>query len=198
MSGVLYRTVPTDKIILDTNETAARLQSKDDMHTNETVRECLDELMSVIQCKYSFVRVPVAYTDDNVLNFGFGNVKSKALCANLKGAREVFVFAVTIGIGVDRLLVKLSRMSQSKHFITDALASAAAEAACDIVDSNIKGNLKCRPRFSPGYGDLPIEIQPNVLEMVNAQRLLGITLSKSYLMTPMKSITAIMGICNEQ
>ena len=55
-------------------------------------------------------------------------------------------------------------------------------------------NKKTKPRFSPGYGDLPIEIQPKILTVLSADKTLGITLNESYLMTPVKSITAIMGV----
>ena len=122
---------------------------------------------------------------------------SATLIKNLQGCREVFVFAVTLGLGVDRLLTQLSLVSPSKHFITDALASAMAEAAADKAEEIIKGTLACRPRFSPGFGDLSIELQPRILNLLNAQRLLGITTNNSLLMSPGKSVTAIMGIKND-
>ena len=42
--------------------------------------------------------------------------------------------------------------------------------------------------------DLELSCQTELLERINGQGLLGITLTSSYLMVPMKSITAIMGI----
>lgn len=195
---VIYSAIPADSIILDKNEISARLQARGDILSHGIMKDCYRELVQAMQCKYAAIRVPVKYPNKNEVNFGFGVISSKALFANLKGVDEAFIFAVTLGIGVDRLLMRQSLVSQSKHFITDALASAAAEAACDIADSIIKDGLKCRPRFSPGYADLAIETQPQFLSILNAQKLLGITLNKSFLMTPVKSITAIMGICNEE
>lgn len=194
---VISNTIPVDEIVLNPNEVAARLQTERGF-TSDTIEQCLKELQRVMVCKYSFVRVPVAYPDENKIDLGFGVIESKSLFINLKGCGEAFIFAVTTGIGVDRLLMKLSLTSHAKHFITDALASAAAEAACDRAEEIIKCGLKCRPRFSPGYGDLALEIQPLVLDAVCARKLLGITLNKSLLMSPMKSITAIMGVYNEQ
>ena len=69
-----------------------------------------------------------------------------------------------------------------------------AEAACDRTDNILSSRLICRPRFSPGYGDLPLSLQPEVIRATGADRRLGITLSSSLLMTPKKSVTAIKGI----
>jgi len=61
-------------------------------------------------------------------------------------------------------------------------------------EKRVKGDILCRPRFSPGFGDFGLEHQKAILDLVNAERLLGITVNKSYMMSPMKSVTAIMGI----
>ena len=112
----------------------------------------------------------------------------------MSGCKEAYVFSVTTGIGVDRLLSRLNLLSQSRHFITDALSSAAVESFCDYVNEMLAKDKKTKPRFSPGYGDLPLEIQPDILKVLSADKTLGITLNESLFMTPVKSITAIMGV----
>ena len=104
------------------------------------------------------------------------------------------MFAVTLGSAVDRLLLKYSRISPASAFIADALSSAYAEAAADRAQEILDTMAKTKVRFSPGYGDLPLEIQPDILEMINAGKLLSITLTDSLLMKPQKTITAIAGI----
>lgn len=193
---VVYSCIPQDQILLDPAETARRLKTERG-YTNETILTCESNLRNVLDCKYSAVRVPIAFPGEDCVDFAFTTVHSHSLYRNLSGCREAFLFAVTTGINVDRLLIKLNLTSASEAFITDALASAFAEAVCDFAENELKGNLACRPRFSPGYGDLPLSVQPTLLDAVDAQRLLGITLSKSLLMTPKKSITAIMGIKDE-
>ena len=191
-----YGAVQTSDLVLNRNEVFARLQtSRDsDMPLNFS---CVEELEKNISCKFSAVRCPVTFGDGNIINCGFGDVSSAALSKNLKGCGECFVFAVTLGIGVDRFLGKLSFTSPSNHFIADAFASAYAESAADKVENVIKGDLKFKPRFSPGYGDLDLSCQAKVLELTNAGRLLGISLNRSLLMSPTKTITAIVGIENE-
>ena len=188
-----YGIIPTSELNLNKNEVCTRLQTSRD--TNLTDFSLLiSELEQNILCKYSAVRVPVILKEEDVVDCGFGEVKSVNLFKNLKGCNEAFLFGVTLGINVDRFLNKLSFTSPASHFIADALASAYAEAAADKAEEIIKGNLLCRPRFSPGYGDLALSCQGAFLERINAQKLLGISLNKSLLMSPAKTITAIVGI----
>ena len=48
-------------------------------------------------------------------------------------------------------------------------------------------------RYSPGYGDLPLALQPFVAELVNARRAVGLAVSSAGILTPRKSITALLG-----
>ena len=194
MTGsIIYGEIPQSEIVIDSLELAARLKTKKG-YTDDTIAKCESELRKVVQCRYSAARVKTSYPREGVIDLGFGEFKSLDLYNNLGGAKEAFIFAVTIGMGVDRHLMKLYSLSAAEHFISDGIASALAEAACDRVNEILAKWLDCRKRFSPGYGDFPLELQPKVLETVNAGRLLGITLSSALLMTPKKSITAVMGI----
>lgn len=193
LNQIYYDRIPCEEITLNTNEAAARLRTERG-YTSPEIEECLGKIMKEADCRYACIRVPVKRGENYEIDLGFGKFRSEKLSKNLTGCDEAFVFAVTVGIGIDRLLQRLSLTSPALHFTCDALASALAESLCDKVDGIIRGELQCRPRFSPGYGDLPLEIQPGILNMLNAGRLLGITIGKQLLMTPTKSITAIMGI----
>ena len=129
-----------------------------------------------------------------MIDLGFGEFVSKDLYKNLRGAGSAFVFCVTLGSVNERRLKTLSLTSNAKHYVFDALSSAYAEYCCDVCEKKLTEGRETYPRFSPGYGDLPLELQKPLLEYINAYRLSGITLSKSYLMTPCKSISAITGI----
>ena len=156
------------------------------------LEEQLTALREAANCRWCAQRVPILWQGESI-DLGFGPIQSKKLAKNLSGCQEAFLFAVTLGLEVDRLLMRLSAQSGARHFITDALASALAEAACDTAEGQIKGELTCKPRFSPGYGDLPLSVQQPLLQFLRADQI-GITLTKNTLMVPQKSITAIMGI----
>lgn len=196
MSEIVTGSIKAEKVEINKNELARRLKTKVDFSLDE-IDSCKDELLKVINYKFAYKKVSVDLSEKDYVNLGFCNVKSKNLYNNLQGCKSAVILAVTAGIGVDRLLGRLNMLSQSKHFITDALSSAAVESFCDYVNQAIDDKYETKPRFSPGYGDLPLEIQPDILKLLSADRTLGITLNNSLLMTPVKSITAIIGVQNE-
>jgi cobalamin-dependent methionine synthase I len=106
------------------------------------------------------------------------------------------LFAVTLGLSCERWLKKISLLSPAKHFLADALASAYAEAAAELADTILSKDLDTAPRFSPGYGDLPLSIQKDLICLTEANKYLHIDMQDSFLMIPQKSITAIIGIKN--
>lgn len=181
------------EIEIDPNELALRLKTERGFQ-DDNLEQCRKRLLEHINYKCSYIRTPVDLSETDVCDFGFMKIPSKNLHKNLSGCSEAFVMAMTAGIAVDRLLARLNVLSQAEHFMTDALSSAAIESFCDYACNIMSKDLDCAPRFSPGYGDLSITFQKPLLERLCAFEILGITLNTAYLMTPVKSITAIMGI----
>ena len=119
----------------------------------------------------------------------------------LRDCDRCVLFALTLGAGAETLIRRASLTSPGKALVLDACASAACEAACDALQQELEGQL-CKQgvfptdRFSPGYGDLPLTVQAPLLELLDAQRRCGITLSETCIMTPRKSVTAIFGLAD--
>ena len=189
---MIYGNISPDNISLNPIETALRLKTEKG-YTNFMIEECFTELKENLNLKYIAERVKIK-KDGFKFDLGFGEFESKSLEKNLGDCNEAFVFLITLGFECDRLLNKLSYISPAKHFICDALASSLAESVCDKAEEIIKDGLSCRVRFSPGYGDLPLCVQPRLLDMLSAEKICGITINDSYLMSPSKTITCIMGI----
>lgn len=156
--------------------------------------ECLDEFIFSVNYKACFRKTDVLLKGDGIIDLGFGEFKSLHLERNLEGCSEAYVFAATTGIEVDRLILRLSKIQPWKSVVVDAIGSAAVEAFCDILNDKLKEGKECKPRFSCGYGDFDIKNQKKILEFSDAYKMIGITLSESYMMTPKKSVTAIVGI----
>jgi cobalamin-dependent methionine synthase I len=80
----------------------------------------------------------------------------------------------------------------------DALASAAIEALCDGIQAELAAELPegyyLTGRFSCGYGDLPLEIQPEILAVLNTQKTIGLFCNQNNILLPRKSVTAVMGV----
>lgn len=110
----------------------------------------------------------------------------------LQGAREAYLFAATLGHEVDRIIRKYTVLSAANLLIVQAIAATAIEQYID--DETASWGEKLLPRYSPGYGDLPLSVQPTFLAALDPKGTLGITLTETMLMIPSKSVTAIIGI----
>lgn len=193
-SDYIYKELASDTLKPSEIEKAARLKTRAGF-SNELIDFCEKRLINTMNCRFCAVKTDIVYgAEAGIIDVGFGEFYSLSLYENLYGCKKAFIFAVTIGLEVDRLLARLYISSPSEHFITDALASAYAEAACNSANEILAKGCNLKRRFSPGYGDFPLELQPHILKSVNAEKYLNITLSKALMMTPKKSITAIAGI----
>ena len=126
-------------------------------------------------------------------------LKGHDIAQHLHDASEVVLVAATLGAGIDRELRRLSLTDPLGQVVFDAAATACIERTVDEVEARIRSDaaergLYCSWRFSPGYGDLPLDVQPQLLAALNATRRLGITLTPSNLMVPTKSVTAVIGL----
>lgn len=124
---------------------------------------------------------------------------SKGLATCLKGSNEVVLFAATIGMEIDRQIARCERFSPAKALLMHAYGAERIESLCDGFCKEIQSEVSrdggtCTPRFSPGYGDLPIETQLDFFRCMDCSRKIGVSLNDSLLMTPSKSVTAIFGI----
>lgn len=185
-------TADPEEIVINRNEVAQRLHTVRG-YTDPEIQACEKQLMSVIRYQCAYILTPIDLKTENVCDFGFMTIPSKVLYKNLQGCDQAYVMAMTSGIAVDRLLARLNILSQAQHFMTDGLSSAAIESFCNHVCRKLREEGPCVPRFSPGYADVPLTFQVPLLQRLHARELLGITLNAAYLMTPVKSITAVMG-----
>lgn len=159
------------------------------------VESCINEIKEKLSFRVCY-RVLLVNINEDVCDFGDFKVNSKDLAKNLKDSEHVLIFASTIGIEIDRIIAKYSRISPSKALIFDALGAERIEALCDSFCeefSKEKGVL-LKPRFSAGYGDLPLTVQREIFSQLNPDRKIGLTLNESLLMSPSKSVTAFAGI----
>ena len=168
---------------------------EDDSSINELISACFNEIENQLEYKVCWLRLPLKITND-ISDFQLFSFKSKKLAANLNNCNEAILFAATTGVALDRLISKYSKLSPLKALLFQAIGAERIEALCDTFCEDIAHSLNCstRPRFSPGYGDLELECQKKIFAVLDCERKLGLTLNQSLLMSPSKSVTAIMGI----
>ena len=131
--------------------------------------------------------------------FADRTLESSSLARNLAGCTQCVLFAATAGPFCDMLVKRASVTSSAYASCCQAAGAAAIEAYCDLINDKIKDEyeakgLFARPRFSPGYGDLPLENQKDWFRLLDITRNTGIELTGSLLMVPTKSVTAIIGL----
>lgn len=160
--------------------------------------ECLSLFSAAVSFRACFTKTDITFLGDGWLDLGFGKFQSFNLEKNLSSCNKAYIFAATSGVAVDRLISKYALLSASKSLVIDAIGSAAIEGFCNKLNSELKQGVFSKPRFSPGYGDVDIKLQKDILFFLDAYRKIGISLSDSYMMTPTKSVTAIIGINDEE
>lgn len=118
---------------------------------------------------------------------------------HLAGCGRVVLLAVTLGAGVDALLRRAQVRDMARAVLLDACASAAIENVADNLCADVAQRLapsRLTARFSPGYGDMPLAQQAELLKTLDAARRIGVTLTDGGMMLPQKSVTALAGVAD--
>lgn len=120
------------------------------------------------------------------------------IARHLAGCDGVVLMAVTLGSAADALLRRLCMKDIALGAVADAAASVLMEAVCDEMEAQIRQEQDRKKRFmtgrySPGYGDCPLALQDELCLSLDTVRGIGLCVTKEHLMTPRKSVTAILG-----
>ena len=172
-----------------------------DEKMQSVIEDCIREMEEAMTPRCIYKTFPIEW-DGESCEFAGIRVESGNLTRNLKGCKEIVMLAVTIGPGADRLVKRSEIRDMLKAYTYQAVGAAAVEAWCDEVNERIKQEaadkgLYTRPRFSPGYGDFPLEVQKDFERILEMPKSIGVSLSESLLMTPTKSITAVIGLSDK-
>ena len=113
------------------------------------------------------------------------------------GITHLWFGAVTVGKHVVTLRDSAGKISDAATY--DAAASETADEAMNLLhriaaQSLLKSGLfLASRRYSPGFGDMPLDIQQFFFEKLRLAEL-DMTLNENFFITPEKSVTAFAGI----
>ena len=160
--------------------------------------ECKAEIGHDLVYRVCFREIAVA-RDGGVLSFGPLQTSSADLAKNLAGCDCAVLFAATVGLAPDRAVARYAALSPTKALLYQAIGAERIESLCDAFEAEQRAEkrargLLLRPRFSAGYGDLPLSAQRDIFAILDCQRRIGLTLNESLVMSPSKSVTAIIGV----
>ena len=129
--------------------------------------------------------------------------ESEQLARNLRSCDQVILFAATLGSAADTVIRRASLLDMSRSVVMQATAAAMIEAYCNEVQAEIREEMRSRglylrPRFSPGYGDCPLSLQRDITRMLDTPKQIGLTTTEDNLLVPMKSVTAFIGLSENE
>jgi 5-methyltetrahydrofolate--homocysteine methyltransferase len=164
----------------------SRVNMNEDM--SALLDSCEKELLRHIEVKYLYKTVPA---ENSPL------ISGSDIRAHLKDCGEAVIMCATLGREVDRIIKIAQITDMSRAVVLDAMASSAIESVCARLEKQIARENAGRYltwRFSPGYGDYPIELQSLYLSLLDAPRKIGLCANQSSMLIPTKSVTAIIGL----
>ena len=160
------------------------------------LKESLEAAKGAVKCRAVWRRYPLRRNGEE-LDLGFARTDTRDLRQHLEGCSEILLFACTAGAEMDRRIARAKLLSPARGLLMHAIGAQQVEGGCDRLCQRLAELFPDRQltdRFSPGYGDLPLAMQRDVMEALDCGRTVGITLTDSLLMTPSKSVTAIIGM----
>lgn len=109
------------------------------------------------------------------------------------GAKRITLFASTLGFALDdRIQDYMSRNMVLDSQLLDAWSSESLEALNDAFDTVLRNeNGEGTIRFSPGYGDIAVNINRSFLEFLNVPCINAH--SETGILSPVKSTTCMIG-----
>ncbi len=124
----------------------------------------------------------------------------KIIARQLRGTEAYALFVATAGMELEDYLRRLKDADDMvKLFIADSVGSVIAECAADEMEKALQKQIdergwKRTNRFSPGYCGWHVSQQQLLFPLFGGEPPCGITLSASSLMTPIKSVSGVIGL----
>lgn len=176
-------------------------------NTDKTLGPFIDrgerEVLRAANPKHTYQRIPLAVdAETGLVNLAGVGVTSYDLAAHLRGCKEGYLFACTLGPGIDALVKRYTFTNSAMLPVVQAVSAAyiehcANEAQRQLEELATRQGLFLRPRYSPGYGDFSLECQRLFFNVLQIPQRLGVSLTESLLMVPSKSITAVIGLSDD-
>ncbi|MEA5000584.1 MAG: hypothetical protein VB017_01700 [Endomicrobiaceae bacterium] len=177
---------------------ANKHKTKIEDNIKNSIIESIEFAKKLLKPKYAVSFADKRSAENKIFLDGF-IIESTDILKLLEKSYSVCGIAATIGSSLDdKIDLLLEEKKLALSYIYDAIGSVAIEELVDNICNDVKlnkskENISYTRRFSPGYGDWPIENQKDFLKWLGADKI-GISLSESCQMFPRKSVSAIFGM----
>ena len=185
---------------LDLNEAlrylGAGCHAPEELHRQ--VADTAAKLTAALHPRFVFRVFPLSSTEDSFHLSGSGlTLSGHTARTMLAQCQQAALLCCTLGSEFEALLRRTQVRDMARAAILDACGSAYVEQGCDAAQEELASrfpSLYLTDRFSPGYGDLPLSLQPAICSALDTQRRLGVQVTEHFLLNPGKSVTAIIGL----
>lgn len=172
-----------------------------DERTTALIDKCEERLLAAAAPKYIWrvfdIERDIEEHGDELRLSGCGfSLEGLSIRKHLKGCARAAVIAATLSAETDRFLKKTELRDALTGLICDALASALVEQVSEAARSEALSAMECCGTwvFAAGYGDFPLETNRFLIECVDAERRIGVSLTDSCMLIPQKTIVGVMGL----
>jgi len=165
------------------------------------VDHCLAQLRQIAKPRHVMQTLSIDSEPDGVLLTDSDILlPGQDLIHHLSHCHKAALLAVTLGVEADSLIRRSEATDLTASLVLDACATQYVEEYCNHLEDELRqsaGGLFLTARFSPGYGDLPLTVQPQLLALLDAQRSIGLTCTDRFILLPRKSVTAFIGFSHQ-
>lgn len=173
---------------------------------DETIYKIMGDSEALIKAqaipRFVYKIFDIQTTEKGILLLGTNlALMGNSIKEHLDGCDKAILLCATLSEQVDRLIRRTQLKDMAHALIMDSMASVAIEQVCEKAEEIIKAEYLAEFekgyftwRFGFGYGDLPLSQEVDALNLLNAEKTIGVNISDSYIMFPRKTVACIMGI----
>lgn len=192
----------TNTMVKDALRYIGATKQKDDLLVKK-IETTFNKLKTIASPKLIYKKVSINVEEACVYFEGtMLRIESKDLSRIFANAHACYMLAATLGGQVDLAISRMQRIDMLDAVVLDACASVLIDKVCDDLEEELFKSLRENEfftmRFSPGYGDVSIDYQEDLVNILETEKRIGMALTRSKLLVPTKSITALIGISNQR
>jgi hypothetical protein len=168
----------------------------------DSIKNCLNDISQLFDVRGGFKIIEdeiVKIDKDSLIIDNARFNTGRIITNNLQGSQTIGIIVGTVGEKISEYIQNLIQNNDGLGgYIADQIASEYIEYWIDIIEDRLESflaneNLKITNRYSPGYCGWDVSDQHNLFSLL-PNKFCGITLTRSALMYPLKSVSAIVGI----
>ncbi|OON90937.1 MAG: hypothetical protein ATN34_01120, partial [Epulopiscium sp. Nele67-Bin002] len=162
----------------------------------EQVASVYKEIEDICKPKVICEKYVISLTDNGVYltDMDF-EVTGNDLRKIMASCKSMYILMATLGTQADTFIRRSQTMAISDGLIANACANVLIESVCDMAEEGIDEEYLTM-RYSPGYGDVSLDVQEPLIRMLSATKRIGLSTSRSGMLIPTKSVTAFIGVSN--